>query len=284
MNVLIAVLLSITVGLTTYLLSRRTSRLRTNALESDLIDVKTALSTAKADFDARQQELRNSINEARERENEAKAKATESERAASEIAAELKLTLGEKARFQTEAARAEEAKTLILERDAYIQSLNGRISDLEREKIVALKDAEAANKRAVEMVANEREARQEVVNAKDEQIEKLNEFISQARSVLGTEFKALSADALRDASAQLVTAADGLILKHEEKTMVDVELHKQQIETMLKPVGDTIERLDKHVADSNVARATAEALLNEQIRGRWGPIPRATVAILKAAK
>jgi dsDNA-binding SOS-regulon protein len=59
------------------------------------------------------------------------------------------------------------------------------------------------------MIAKEREAQHEIVSTKDEQITKLDEFIAQARSVLTTEFKALSSDALKDASAQFIKAADG---------------------------------------------------------------------------
>jgi DNA recombination protein RmuC len=281
LNLFVAILLFITVGLITFLLTRRKGSLRTKELERDLADSKTAFSTAKTDFDARQQELRNSINEARERENEAKSKAAEAERHFSEIAEELKVVLGEKSQYRTEAARVEEAKATILERDTQVLSLNERIADSEREKTVALKDAEAANKRAIDMVANEREARQEIINAKDEQIAKLNEFIAQARSVLTTEFRALSVDALRDASAQLIQAADGLIQKHEGKTTVDVELHKQHIETMLKPVEETIKRLDKHVEDSNLARSTAEALLDAQVKRLAGASESLTNALRK---
>jgi DNA recombination protein RmuC len=266
LNLILAILVSATVGLTTYLVTRRQARLRVDALERELADAKTAFSTVKADFDARQQELRNSINEARGREDDAKAKASESELRVSEIAAELKVALREKAQFQTEAARVEETKMTLLDREKYIQSLNARISGLEREKTEALKDAEAANIRATDMIAKEREARQEIVSAKDDQITKLNEFIAQARNVLTTEFKALSADALRDASAQLIKAADGLIEKHEEKTTSDVKLHQQHIETMLKPVEETIKRLDKHVEDSDLARTRAEALLDDQVK------------------
>ena len=247
----------------------------------ELAEVKTAFSMAKADFDGRQEELRKSINEARERENEAKTKATESDRRFTEIASELKLALEEKGQFQNEATRVEETKATILERDTQILSLNVRITDLEREKTEALKDAEAANKRATDMVAKEREARHEIVNAKDEQITKLNEFIAQARNVLTTEFKALSADALRDASAQLVKTADGLIEKHGEKTAADVKLHQQHIETMLKPVEESIKRLDKHVEDSDLARTKAEALLDDQVKRLAGASESLTNALRK---
>jgi DNA recombination protein RmuC len=281
LNLIIATLLAAIVGLVTYLLTRRQDRQRADAERRELAEAKTALSMAKADFDARQQELRKSIIEARERENEAKTKATESEKRYSEIAAELKVALEEKGQFQNEATRVDETKATLLERDAQIQSLNARITELEREKTEALKDAEAANKSAIDMVVKEREAQHEIVKAKDEQIAKLNDFIAQARDVLTTEFKALSADALKDASAQLIKTADGLIEKHGEKTTADVKLHQQHIETMLKPVEETIKRLDKHVEDSNLARTRAEALLDDQVKRLAGASESLTNALRK---
>jgi DNA recombination protein RmuC len=281
LNLIIATLLAATVGLITYVLTRRRGHLRAEAAGGELAESKTAFSVAKADFDARQEELRHSVNEARERENAAKTKVSESEQRYSEIAAELKIALEEKGHFQNEATRVEEVKAALLERGTQIQSLNIRVTDLEREKTEALKDAEAANKRATEMVGKEREARHEIVSAKDEQIAKLNDFISQARDVLTTEFKALSADALKDASAQLIKTADSLIEKHGEKTTADVKLHQQHIETMLKPVEETIKRLDKHVEDSDLARTKAEALLDDQVKRLAGASESLTNALRK---
>lgn len=281
LNLIIATLLAATVGLMTYLLTRRQSHLRADAVGRELADAKTALSMAKTDFDARHEELRTSINDARERENEAKARAAKSEQQYAEIAAELKIALEEKGQFQNEATRVGETKETLLERDTQIQSLNDRIKDLEREKTGTLKDAEAANRRADDMVAKEREAQQAIVNAKNEQITKLNEFITQAQDVLTTEFKALSADALKDASAQLIKTADGLIEKHGQKTTADVKLHQQHIETLLTPVEETIKQLDMRVEKSDLARANAEALLDAQVNRLAGASDSLTNALRK---
>jgi len=213
---------------------------------------KAELAAVGADFAGRQDELRNAVNQARERE--------------TSIAVELKLALEEKGKFQNEAARVTEIKACLLDRDAEIQALHGRITILDREKTEAQKDAQAADKRAFDLVAKEREAQQAIVGAKDEQIVKLNEFITKAREVLSTEFKALSADTLKDVSAQFVKTAGGIIEKHEEKTTADVKLHQQHIETMLKPVEETMKRLDKQVEAGNLERAKAEALLDEQVK------------------
>jgi DNA recombination protein RmuC len=236
---------------------------------------------AAADSDARREELLKQVGEARERENEAKTKSDDLDRRLVSLTEELKVALGEKGRFQSEASRVEELRTSMLDRENQIQGLTARIANIEREKTEALKDAEAANQRATEMVAKEKEAQGEVVKAKDEQIAKLNEFISQARGVLTTEFKALSADALRDVSAQLVKTADSLIEKHGEKSTADVKLHQEHIEKMLKPVEETIKRLDKHVEDSDIARTKAEALLDDQVKRLAGASESLTNALRK---
>jgi DNA recombination protein RmuC len=152
---------------------------------------------------------------------------------------------------------------------------------LDREKTQALKDAEAANKRADEMIAQERESQQKILRAKDEQIEKLDEFIARTKEAMTTEFQAVSGGVLKDASEQLIKRAEEIIKQQGEKTTGDVELRKQQIETMLKPVEETIKRLDKHVEDSNVARSTAEALLDDQIRRLAGASESLSSALRK---
>jgi DNA recombination protein RmuC len=278
---LFVAILAATVGLITYQLTRRRARSKMDATGRELADAKTALLTVKVDFDARQGELRKSIEEARERENEAKAKTKEIDQRLSELADELKLALEEKGRLQNEATRVQETKAILLERDVQIQSLQERIEKLERDRTEALKDAEAANVRATELVAKEKEKQAEILNAKDEQITKLEEFMKRAREVLTTEFKALSVDALKDASAQLTRAADGIIEKHGEKTATDIKLHQTQIETMLKPVEETIRRLDKHVEDSNLSRTRAEALLDDQVKRLAGASESLTNALRK---
>ena len=280
-NVILVASIAFIAGLVTYLLMHRRGRAVAEVAARTLTEANSALAIAAADFDARQEELRKQISEAREREDEAKASAKETEKKYAELSAELKHVLEEKGRFQNEATRVEEAKGAVIERDTQIRSLNSQITDLAREKTEALKDAEAADERAIEMIAKERESQGEIAKAKDEQISKLNEFIAQARGVLTTEFKALSADALKDASAQLILTADSLIAKHGEKTTADVMLHQEHIEKMLKPVEETIKRLDKHVEDSDIARTKAEALLDDQVKRLAGASESLTNALRK---
>lgn len=200
-------------------------------------------------------ELTKKVAEARDRENESKNRISELDAKLAELNAKFNTAMEEKGRFQAEAARVEEARATLKERESQIEAMNARIAALEVEKSQAVKDAEGASQRATEMIAKERE-----------QIAEMSKFVEAAHEALKNEFKALSTDTLKDVSEQLLKTADTLIEKHGEKTTSDVRLHHQQIETMLKPVEETIKRLDKHVEESDLARTKAEALLDEQVQ------------------
>jgi len=276
-SLILGLLFTAAVVFITYQLTRRQSRLQVDALAGEI----TKAGLARAESEARQEELRRSLDDARFRESDSRQNAKESEARAREIGNLLTVAIEEKGRLQNEVTRIEETKASIIERDRQLKSLYTRIEGLEREKTAALKDAEAAKIRATDLITKEREAQTEIVKAKDDQIVKLNEFIGQAREVMTTEFKALSADALSDARAELIKTADVLIEKHGEKTGAEVKLHQQQIETMLKPVEETIKRLDKHVEDSNLSRSRAEALLDEQMKRLAGASESLTNALRK---
>jgi DNA recombination protein RmuC len=149
------------------------------------------------------------------------------------------------------------------------------------EKAGALKEVEAANRRAGEIAVSEREKAEAIVQAKDEQIAKLNDFIAQAKEAMTTEFQAVSGGVLKDASEQLIKRAEEIIKQHGDKTTGDVALHKQQIETMLKPVEETMKRLDQHVETSNRERSNAETLLDEQIKRLAGASESLSSALRK---
>jgi DNA recombination protein RmuC len=131
------------------------------------------------------------------------------------------------------------------------------------------------------MIAKEREAQQEIVKAKDEQIAKLNDFIAQAKEAMTTEFLAVSSGVLKEAREQLAKRAEEIINQQGEKTTGDVELHRQQIAKMLGPVEETMKRLDQHVETSNRERSNAETLLDDQIRRLAGASESLSSALRK---
>lgn len=184
-------------------------------------------------------------------------------------------------RVQESTRNLEAMQVQLDKRDRTIKECQDEIVGLSSELSKAQERANSEKVRADEMVKQERESLAKVIAAKDEQIEALNDFITKARETLGTEFKALSADALKDVSGQMQKAAEAIIEKHSDTTVQNVKLHKQQIETMLKPVEETIKRLDKHVEDTNVERSKAEGLLEDQINRLAGASESLTNALKK---
>lgn len=109
-------------------------------------------------------------------------------------------------------------------------------------------------------------AKDKELEAKDVQIENLKQFIEKASETLGTQFKALSQETLKDVSAQFEKAAKQVIERNSETTTNNVKLHKQEIENLLKPVGLTLEQLNQQVKDTNEKRGEAEAVLMDRIK------------------
>jgi DNA recombination protein RmuC len=132
---------------------------------------------------------------------------------------------------------------------------------------------------ATERAANIAQLTAECVQLRSELSTKTD--VETTKKLLASEFKAISADNIKDANDQLTKAAEAIIAKHQEITVGDVKLNRQHIETILKPVEETILRLDKHVADSNLARARAEGLLDEQIKRLAGASESLTHALTK---
>lgn len=109
-------------------------------------------------------------------------------------------------------------------------------------------------------------AKDNELKAKDVQIENLKQFIEKANETLGTQFKTLSQDTLKDVSAQFEKAAKQVIEQNSEATSQNVKLHKQEIEKLLQPVGLTLEQLNQQVKDTNEKRGEAEAVLMDRIK------------------
>jgi len=272
--VLVALLAAILGAIAAHLVGRSRARRQTESLERQIAEGATGLSKAQADFQARQDEMRRSLTEASTRENDTKRRLDESEKRVNHLSEE-------KGRLQSEAGRIQELKTTLANRDTALASANTRIEGLEKAKTAALKDAESSEQRATALIAKERESTVLLIRAKDEQIAKLSDFIASAREVMGNEFKALSSDVLKAASEHLAKTTDGLLKHHGEQATEGAVLQQQRIEGLLKPVEESIKRLDKHVEDSNLARSKAETLLDDQVKRLAGATDVLTNALRK---
>src|SRR5258705_12469906 len=89
----------------------------------------------------------------------------------------------------------------------------------------------------------------------------------QATSELAEKFKALSRDALKDNNQEFLNLARVTLEQFQTKAKSDLEQRQQAIDQLVKPLKDSLEKVDGKIGEIEKARAGAYAELREQVRG-----------------
>lgn len=113
------------------------------------------------------------------------------------------------------------------------------------------------------------------------------ELLKNAEAKLSNTFKALSADALRASSEQFLQLAKSSLSTHTEEAKGEIEKRKTAIESLVKPVADSLGKFEARIGDIEKAREGAYAELKEQVRalgeGQLG-LQRETASLVKALR
>ena len=148
----------------------------------------------------------------------------------------------------------------------------------EKDHVLESKEKELRAEREASKAASEELAG---VRAKLEATGEKIQALMDLESNLKTSFEALAASALDANSGRFIALAKTELEKLQGDTVHRLTEKETAIGTLLKPIEETIQRLDKHVADSNLARTTAEALLDDQIKRLAGASESLTNALRK---
>jgi DNA recombination protein RmuC len=97
-------------------------------------------------------------------------------------------------------------------------------------------------------------------------LEKLETF-QQATQALSDQFKALSAAALRDNNQSFLELAKATLGKFQETAKGDLELRTRAIDELVKPLKESLEKVDGKIGELEKTRAGAYAELREQVKG-----------------
>ncbi|HEV8131131.1 MAG TPA: DNA recombination protein RmuC [Acidobacteriota bacterium] len=95
--------------------------------------------------------------------------------------------------------------------------------------------------------------------------EKLS-LLNSARQELSDAFKALSAEALESTSQSFLHLAETKLGKFQEKAQWDLEKRQQAIQELIKPVSESLQKVDSRIHEIEKARIGAYESLGQQVR------------------
>ncbi len=91
-------------------------------------------------------------------------------------------------------------------------------------------------------------------------------LIEDARAKLADAFSALSAEALRNNSQSFLELANANLEKFQQVAQGDLEKRQQAIHELVKPVRESLDKVDAKIADLEKVRADAYGSLSTQVR------------------
>jgi DNA recombination protein RmuC len=148
-------------------------------------------------------------------------------------------------------AAAEEKGTRIPALEAKISEKEMKLAEL-NSQITALKEAQAELNTIIE---KERQAA----------IEKLN-LLNEAQQKLSDAFKALSSEALRSNNQSFLELAKSTLEKFQQGAQNDLSARQKAIDELVKPLKESLDKVDGKIAEIEKTRTSAYATLTEQVR------------------
>ena len=92
------------------------------------------------------------------------------------------------------------------------------------------------------------------------------ESFKKAAEELAEKFKALSRDALKDNNQSFLELAHSTLQKFQQGAKGDLELKQRAIDELVKPLKESLERVDSKIGELEKARAGAYSELREQVK------------------
>jgi len=117
-------------------------------------------------------------------------------------------------------------------------------------------------------------------------VEKL-QLLERAQEDLGDTFKALSSEALRSNNSSFLHLAKATLERYQETARGDLERRQQAIGELVRPLAESLDKVDRKMQEIETARAAAYGGLTEHLKGlaaSQATLERETVKLVGALR
>lgn len=149
---------------------------------------------------------------------------------------------------EAKASRIEPLEAELQEKNRQLTSLYEEMSRLRSQLVQATTQLEEERKNATEKIA----------------------LLKAAQDRLSDSFKVLSADALRDNNSSFLSLATATLEKFQAGAQGDLKQRQKAIEDSLRPLRESLEKVDHKIGELEKTRAQAQGTLSEQVRALAG--------------
>lgn len=143
-------------------------------------------------------------------------------------------------------------------------ALAERKAELERElDSVKVQLAQQQAEGAVLMAA--RAAAEATLESERRSAEEKLQLLDAASEEMKAHFKALASAALESSNASFLQLAKGTLEKYQSEAKGELEKREKAVETLVKPISDSLKQVDEHVRELEKSRAEAYGSLTSQV-------------------
>jgi DNA recombination protein RmuC len=172
--------------------------------------------------------------------------------------AELARAQSDRSLLQDELNRQSERRSAAEEKNTRIPEIEGAVAAKE----TLLRDLRSENGDLRTRLAQIGAKREEELKAGDEKLALLEE----ARCRLSDAFRALSAEALRSNNQSFLELAQTTLERYQEGARTDLNRRQLAIDDLVKPLKESLEKVDGRIREIESTRSSAYATLTEQIK------------------
>ena len=143
-------------------------------------------------------------------------------------------------------------------------ALAGRKAELERELISAKAQLAQQQAETSDLRAAKASAEATLESERRNSAEKL-QLLADASEELKAQFKSLATAALESSNASFLQLAKGTLEKYQSEARGELEKREKAVETLVKPISDSLKQVDEHVRELEKSRAEAYGNLTSQV-------------------